>query len=154
MCLERIWRIECFWAYRHRPLMLGVVNVGRCIIETEDTLTRQVWRDVGKQGRRKRYCESDDPRQMKCQPKWFSTNICQIIQQTAGRAHKNNNSRTSDEKQLKFLFRCASISCTDHRDHHWAIFCLRVNTILHDILGFDTIITRYLRYFPFGKICA
>ena len=27
----------------------------------------------------------------------------------------------------------------------------RVYTILHDILGFDTIITRY---FPFGKICA
>ena len=27
----------------------------------------------------------------------------------------------------------------------------RVHTILHDILGFDTIITRYLRYFRFGK---
>ena len=39
----------------------------------------------------KRYCESDDPWQMKCQPKWLSANICQIIQHTAGRAHNSNN---------------------------------------------------------------
>ena len=30
----------------------------------------------------------------------------------------------------------------------------RYYTILHNILGFDTIITQYLRYFRFGKKCA
>ena len=38
--------------------------------------------------------------------------------------------------------------------HPSAISFFRVHTILHDILGFDTIITRYLRYFSFGKIYA
>ena len=37
--------------------------------------------------------------------------------------------------------------------HPWAIFFWG-SQILHDILGFDTIITRYLRYFRFGKKCA
>ena len=41
-------------------------------------------------------------------------------------------------------------------DHPSAIFFLGVHTILHDILGIDTIITRYLRYFTSAnmfKIC-
>ena len=39
-------------------------------------------------------------------------------------------------------------------DHPCAISFFRIHTILHDILGFDTIITRYYTIFSFGKICA
>ena len=38
--------------------------------------------------------------------------------------------------------------------HPSAISFFRIHTILHDILGFDTIITRYYTIFSFGKICA
>ena len=48
-----------------------------------------------------------------------------------------------------------TLQSSDHGwDHPSAISFFRVHTILHNILGFDTIITRYLRYFSFGKICA
>ena len=39
-------------------------------------------------------------------------------------------------------------------DHPSAISFFRVHTILHDILGFDTIITRYTRYFKSVKNCV
>ena len=38
--------------------------------------------------------------------------------------------------------------------HPSAISFFRVHTILHDILGFDTIITRYTRYFKSVKNCG
>ena len=48
-----------------------------------------------------------------------------------------------------------TLQSSDHGwDHPCAISFFRVHTILHNILGFDTIITRYLRYFSFGKICT
>ena len=44
-----------------------------------------------------------------------------------------------------------TIWCLCGPNHPSAISFFRVHTILHDILGFETIITQYLRYFPFGK---
>ena len=36
--------------------------------------------------------------------------------------------------------------------HPWAIFFFKVHTILHDIWGFNTIITRYSRYFTSANL--
>ena len=41
----------------------------------------------------------------------------------------------------------------DHHDQPSAISFLWIHTILHDILGFDTIITRYQRYFMTPDRC-
>ena len=40
------------------------------------------------------------------------------------------------------------------QEHPSAISFFRIHTILHDILGFDTIITRYTRYFKSVKNCV
>ena len=47
-----------------------------------------------------------------------------------------------------------TLAYTGSPNHPWAISFFWVHTILNDILGFDTIITRYLQYFWFGKKCA
>ena len=52
--------------------------------------------------------------------------------------------------------RCISVYIQCYQYHPSAIFFFGVHTILHDILGIDTIITRYLRYFTSAnmfKIC-
>ena len=48
-----------------------------------------------------------------------------------------------------------SKTCFTHGlEHPSAISFFRVHTTLHDILGFDTIITRYTRYFKSVKNCV